>query len=61
MSCGYDTKGNQVVQTTTWKPELGMTPRQIEKEVQKQAMLFEEKCLIGQVIVNVKYEEFVEQ
>ncbi len=48
VSCGYDTKGNQVVQTTTWKPEAGMTPRQIEKEVQKQAMLFEEKCSKGQ-------------
>ena len=61
VSCGYDTKGNQVVQTTTWKPEPGMTPRQFEKEVQKQAMLFEEKCLKGQVTANVKFEEFAEQ
>ena len=61
VSCGYDTKGNQVVQTTTWKPEAGMTPRQIEKEVQKQAMLFEEKCLKGQVTANIKFEEFAEQ
>lgn len=61
VSCGYDTQGNQVVQTTTWKPTEGMTPRQIEKEVQKQAMLFEEKCLKGQVTANVKFEEFAEQ
>ncbi len=61
VSCGYDTKGNQVVQTTTWKPEAGMTPRQIEKEVQKQAMLFEEKCSKGQITANVKFEEFAEQ
>ena len=61
VSCGYDTKGNQVVQTTTWKPEAGMTSRQIEKEVQKHAMLFEEKCLKGQVTANIKFEEFAEQ
>lgn len=61
VSCGYDTQGNQVVQTMTWKPAEGITPRQIEKEVQKQAMLFEEKCLKGQVTANVKFEEFAEQ
>ena len=61
VSCGYDTQGNQVVQTMTWKPAEGMTPRQIEKEVQKQAMLFEEKCLKGQVTANVKFEDFAEQ
>lgn len=61
VSCGYDSKGNQVIQTTSWKPEPNMTARQAEKEVQKQAMLFEDKCLKGQVTANVKFEEFAEQ
>lgn len=61
VSCGYDSKGNQVIQTTSWKPEPNMTARQVEKEVQKQAMLFEDKCLKGQVTANVKFEEFAEQ
>lgn len=61
VSCGYDSKGNQVVQTTSWKPEPNMTARQAEKEVQKQAMLFEDKCLKGQITANVKFEEFAEQ
>ena len=61
VSCGYDTKGNQVIQTTSWKPEPNMTARQAEKEVQKQAMLFEEKCLTGQITANVKFETFAEQ
>ena len=61
VSCGYDTSGNQVIQTTTWKPEPNMTARQAEKEVQKQAMLFEEKCLKGQITANVKFETFAEQ
>ena len=61
VSCGYDTSGNQVIQTTTWKPEPNMTARQAEKEVQKQAMLFEEKYLKGQITANVKFETFAEQ
>ena len=58
VSCGYDSKGNQVIQTTSWKPEPSMKARQVEKEVQKQAMLFEDKCLKGQVTANVKFEDF---
>lgn len=61
VSCGYDSKGNQVIQTTSWKPEPNMTARQAEKEVQRQAMLFEDKCLKGRVTANVKFEDFAEQ
>ena len=61
VSCGYDTNGKQVSQTMTWKPTEGMTPKQIEKEVQRQAWPFEEKCLKGQVTATVKFEEFAEQ
>ncbi|MDE7289972.1 MAG: site-specific integrase [Oscillospiraceae bacterium] len=61
VSCGYDLKGKQKFQQMTWKPEEGMTPKQIEKEVNRQAVLFEEKCLKGQVTANVKFEEFAEQ
>ena len=61
VSCGYDRKGNQIVQTMSWKPEPNMTTKQAEKEVQHQAFLFEEKCLKGQVTANVKFEEFAEQ
>ena len=61
VSCGYDTSGNQVVQTMTWKPADGMTKKQIEKELQKQAILFEDKCMKGQVTANVKFQDFAEQ
>ena len=61
VSVGYDTKGNHKEQAMTWKPEPGMTPKQAEKEAQKQAFLFEEKCLRGQITSNVKFEEFSEQ
>ena len=30
VSCGYDTGGKQVIQSMTWKPDEGMTERQIQ-------------------------------
>ena len=44
VSCGYDSKGKQFIQSMTWKPEPKMTAKQIEKEVNRQAVLFEEAC-----------------
>ena len=61
VSCGYDVSGKQKFQQMTWKPEEGMTPKQIEKEVNRQAVLFEEACKKGQITANVKFEEFAEQ
>lgn len=61
VSCGYDINGKQKFQQMTWKPAEGMTEKQIEKEVNRQAVLFEEKCLKGQVTANIKFEEFAEQ
>ena len=43
-SCGYDTSGRQVMRSMTWKPKPGMTEKQIEKELNRQAVLFDEKC-----------------
>lgn len=63
VSCGYDTNGKKIRQSMTYKPEKGMTARQIQKEVQRQAVLFEEKCKYGQVAVDgkIKFDDFVNQ
>lgn len=61
VSCGYDVKGKQVVQTKTWKPEAGMTERQIKKELERQCVLFEEECKKGQIVATIKFETFAEQ
>lgn len=61
VSCGYDVSGKQVVQTKTWKPEEGMTERQIKKELDRQAVLFEEECKRGQITAAIKFETFAEQ
>ncbi|MCQ5131448.1 site-specific integrase [Butyricicoccus faecihominis] len=61
-SCGYDLTGAQVRKRMTWTPESGMTERQIAKELQRQAVLFEEKCTTGQVLEgNVRFADFAEQ
>ena len=43
VSAGYDINGKQIRRYMTWKPPSGMTAKQIEKEAQRQAILFEEK------------------
>ena len=61
VSCGYDSKGKQVIQSMTWKPELNMTARQIEKELNRQAVMFEEACNRGYQSRAVKFEVFAEE
>lgn len=59
--CGYDANGKQVIRSTTWKPVPGMTPKQIEKEVQRQGVLFDEKCSGLGWGGSVKFETFCKQ
>ena len=56
-----DKKGNQKVQTMTWKPAKGMTEKQIEKELQRQVTLFEEKVKNGNYedVSKIKLSEFI--
>ena len=61
VSCGYDQNGRQIRRTMTYKPEANMTERQIQKEVQRQAVLFEEQVRNGQVSSDgrLKLADFV--
>lgn len=61
VSCGYNTNGKQVEQSITWKPEDGMTEKQIEKELKRQTVLFEEACNNGYLTASTKFEDFAEQ
>ena len=60
VSCGYNTSGEQVTKTKTWTPEKDMTPKQIKKELNRQAMLFEEECNSGCQTVTMKFQSFAE-
>ena len=44
---GVDTQGRQVRHYRTWRPEPGMTARQMEKAVQRAAMDFERELELG--------------
>ena len=62
VSCGYGIDGRQIRRTMTYTPEKGMTAKQIEKEVQRQAVLFEEQCDRGLAINgNIKFADFAEE
>ncbi|MDY4413772.1 MAG: site-specific integrase, partial [Ruminococcus sp.] len=44
---GYDSKGEQIVRSMTWKPPENLTQKQIEKELQRQVVMFEESVKKG--------------
>ena len=63
VSRGYDGQGNKLKPyEKTYKPENGMTKRQIEKELQRQVTLFEEECRNGNIsnAPNMKLRDFCE-
>ena len=61
VSTGYDKNGKHKEQAMTWKPEPGMTKRQIEKELNRQAVMFEEVCNRGFKTSAVKFQELSEE
>lgn len=61
VSCGYDVNGKHKEQAMTWKPEPDMTKRQIEKELNRQAVMFEEAVSHGYKTTAVKFEDFAEE
>lgn len=62
VSCGYDLSGKQIRKHMTWKPEPGMTAKQIEKELERQKILFEERCRTGQVLDgSIRFADFADK
>lgn len=60
---GYDINNNRLKPyLMTWKPDSGMTDRQIQKELQRQALEFEKQCENGiAAISNIKLCDFCDQ
>jgi len=52
-----DEKRNYVSKSMTWKPEKGMTERQIKKELERQEVLFEKLCKEGGADSTIKVKE----
>lgn len=60
--CGNDVTGKHLEKSMTWKPKEGMTKKQIEKEVNRQAVMFEEKCTTGLFLDgNITFADFTER
>lgn len=63
VSHGRDSSGKQMRHYLTWTPPLGMTPRQIDKEIARVAMDFEAKIKDGFAIDNrqtfAEYADYV--
>lgn len=59
---GTDVDGKKKFKTMTWKPKEGMTKRQIEKELQKIAVHFEEECLKdGKTTKKIKFQTLADE
>lgn len=61
-STGYRADGTQVERSMTWRPDPKMTPAQIEKELNRQCVRFEDQCKAGTVRSgHIKMETFIDQ
>jgi integrase len=61
VSCGYDINGKKIRKYKTVELPDGMTERQLEKELNRQAVLFEEQVSTGQFLDgSIKLQEFAE-
>jgi hypothetical protein len=60
VSCGYGSDGKKIFKNTTWAPSAGMTEKQVQKELERQKVLFEEQVKRGNVVDgrNIKLSDF---
>lgn len=58
-SCGYDSGGKQIIRSETWRPEPGMTPAQIKRELQRRIVALE--CKETTKSGAVKFQDFAEE
>lgn len=62
VSCGLNAEGKRVYQYAHWTPSPDMTQRQIEKELERQKVLFENKVRKGDIVSsNVYFRDFAER
>ena len=61
VGVGYKPDGTQISRSMTWSPAPGMSERQIEKELNRQAVIFEEECRSRSAGGMVKFEIFAEE
>lgn len=60
VSCGYSFEKKQIVKSMTYRPKPHMTEKQILKELERRAILFEEECKT-EYNENIKLCDFLEK
>lgn len=63
VAAGIDLKGKQIRHRLVWTPDPKLTPRQVEKELNRQVVRFEEQVKSGSVAMdgNVRFVDFAER
>lgn len=62
VSCGYDAHGKQRREHMTWIPDPNMSEAKLQKELQRQAVLFEERIRNDGVMDSrIKFEAFAQK
>jgi integrase len=61
VSAGYGADGQQIRKYFTWTPPEAMTEKQIEKELERQKVLFEQRVKTGQHIdAGIRFAEYAD-
>lgn len=63
VAAGIDLNGKQIRRRLVWTPDEKLTPRQIEKELNRQAVRFEEQVKSGSAAIgdNIKFADFAKR
>jgi len=61
VHCGYDTNGRKISKSKIWVPDRNYTPKQLEKELERQKIIFEDEVKYGKCSNgNVKFQTFAD-
>ena len=59
VSMGYDVNGKRIVQSKIWIPPKNMTEKQLQKELERQKILYEEEVKLGNCPTsNIKFKAY---
>ena len=63
VAAGIDLNGKQIRHRLVWTPDEKLTPRQVEKELNRQIVRFEEQVKTGSVAAdgNIRFADFAER
>ena len=63
VAAGIDMNGKQIRHRLVWTPDEKLTPRQVEKELNRQIVRFEEQVKNGSIATdgNIRFADFAER